>query len=64
MKKRVNITIEEKMLNTLDKMAEERGVDRSTMISILVYDSAALIDLFGADVDVNAYARYGFAQKI
>lgn len=63
MKKRVNFTIEEHVLEKLDKMAKDRGIDRSTMISILVYDSEALIDLVNADVDVNAYARNGFAQK-
>ena len=36
MKKRINITIDEKSLNMLDDMAQERGIDRSTMITLLV----------------------------
>ena len=45
MKKRVNFTIEESVLAKLDKMAKDRGIDRSTMISVLIYDSAQIIEL-------------------
>ena len=36
MKKRINITIDEKSLNMLDDMAKDRGIDRSTMVTLLV----------------------------
>lgn len=45
MKKRVNITVEDRLLKILDNMAEERGVDRSTMISLMIYDSNVLVEL-------------------
>lgn len=45
MKKRVNFTIEEHVLDKLDQMAKERGIDRSTMISVLIYDSAQIIEI-------------------
>lgn len=36
MKKRVNISIDDKTLYILDKLAEDRGIDRSTMITLAV----------------------------
>lgn len=45
MKKRINVTLEEHILKTVDRLARERGIDRSTMISILIYDSANIIEL-------------------
>lgn len=45
MKKRINVTLEEHILHTVDRLAKERGIDRSTMISILIYDSANIIEL-------------------
>lgn len=45
MKKRVNFTIEEHVLDNLDKMAKDRGIDRSTMISVLIYDFANIVEL-------------------
>lgn len=44
MKKRINITIEDHVLNMVDELAKSRGIDRSTMISVLIYDSYNLID--------------------
>lgn len=55
MKKRVNITVEEHVLRKLDEMAKERGIDRSTMISVLVFDSYNLVDLRSRGVDANGY---------
>ena len=45
MKKRVNITIEDHVLNKVDEMARERGIDRSTMISVLIYDASQIIEM-------------------
>lgn len=45
MKKRVNVTLEEHIVQTVDMLAKERGIDRSTMISILIYDAANIIEL-------------------
>ena len=53
MKKRVNFTIEEHVLEKLDKMAKDRGIDRSTMISVLIYDSYDLVDLRDCGIDVQ-----------
>lgn len=53
MKKRVNFTIEEHVLEKLDKMAKDRGIDRSTMISVLIYDSYDLVDLRDSGIDVS-----------
>ena len=39
MKKRINITVDEFILKKVDEMAKNRGIDRSTMFSILVYDA-------------------------
>ena len=36
MKKRINITIDEKTLFIIDKFAEDRGIDRSTMITLCI----------------------------
>ena len=36
MKKRINITIDEKTLFIIDKLAEDRGIDRSTMITLCI----------------------------
>ena len=36
MKKRVNISIDDKTLYILDNLAEVRGIDRSTMITLAV----------------------------
>lgn len=36
MKKRVNISIDDKTLYILDNLAKDRGVDRSTMITLAV----------------------------
>lgn len=53
MKKRVNITMEESILSKLDKLAKDRGIDRSTMLSILVYDSYDLVDLRDSGIDIS-----------
>lgn len=45
MKKRINVTMEQWLVDTVDKMAKERGIDRSSMISILVYDANQLVEL-------------------
>lgn len=42
MKKRVNITIEDWLLKSLDEEAKKRGLDRSTLLSMLVYDNVYL----------------------
>lgn len=42
MKKRVNITIEEWLLECIDRAAKRRGIDRSTFLSMLVYDNVYL----------------------
>lgn len=61
MKKRVNITMEESILSKLDKLAKDRGIDRSTMLSILVYDSYDLVELrnsgFDTDNQVSVFAE-------
>lgn len=36
MKKRVNITLDDKTLYIIDHLAEGRGVDRSTMITLCI----------------------------
>ena len=36
MKKRINITIDDKTLFIIDKLAEDRGIDRSTMITLCI----------------------------
>ena len=61
MKKRINITIEDHVLNKIDSMAKERGIDRSTMISILAFDSYQLLDLkkSGDDVSNSAINTFG-----
>ena len=45
MKKRINITMEEWLIDKVDKMAKDRGIDRSSMLSILVYDASAFVDM-------------------
>lgn len=55
MKKRVNVTLEEHILQTVDRLAKERGIDRSTMISVLIYDSANIIDLRNEGENVNNF---------
>lgn len=63
MKKRVNFTIEEHVLQKLDNMAKERGIDRSTMISILIYDSESLLDLLRqGSPDTESYLKNSFAK--
>ena len=42
MKKRINITIDEKTLYIVDKLAEERGIDRSTMITLCIREKDSL----------------------
>lgn len=49
MKKRVNISIEEHVLTKVDEMAKQRGIDRSTMISILIYDATQIIEIRHSD---------------
>lgn len=63
MKKRVNFTIEEHVLERLDKMAEARGIDRSTMISVLIYDSYDLVDLRDSGLDISNQLDL-FAEQI
>ena len=36
MKKRINITLDDKSLFIVDHMAEDRGIDRSSMITLLI----------------------------
>lgn len=36
MKKRVNITLDDKTLYIIDSLAEDRGIDRSTMITLCI----------------------------
>lgn len=36
MKKRINITIDDKTLYIVNSLAEERGIDRSTMITLCI----------------------------
>lgn len=62
MKKRVNFTIEERVLAKLDKMADDRGIDRSTMISVLIYDSYNLIDLKEKGIDPSNYSVNMFGE--
>lgn len=42
MKKRVNITIEGWLLDCIDRAAKNRGIDRSTLLSIIAYDHVYL----------------------
>lgn len=42
MKKRINITIDEKTLYIVDKLAEARGIDRSTMITLCIREKDSL----------------------
>lgn len=62
MKKRVNITMEESILSKLDKLAKDRGIDRSTMLSILVYDSYDLVELRDNGINTNNQVSF-FAEK-
>lgn len=55
MKKRINITIDEKTLYIVDKLAEERGVDRSTMITLCIREKDSLSkDPYSFDYKANA----------
>ena len=38
MKKRVNVTLEQHVLEILDHMAKDRGISRSSMLSVLILD--------------------------
>lgn len=62
MKKRVNMTIEESILKKLDQMAADRGIDRSTMVQILVYDSYDLVELRDEGLDTDNIVSI-FAKK-
>lgn len=56
MKKRINITIDEKTLYIVDRLAEERGIDRSTMITLCIREK---------DLQVaNSYAEYYKANAL
>ena len=63
MKKRINFTIEESVLNKLDQMAKDRGIDRSTMISVLIYDSYNILDLRDHGISTDNYVDNMFLQK-
>lgn len=53
MKKRINITLEESIIEKVDILAKVRGIDRSTMISILIYDSYDLLELRMQGEDIS-----------
>lgn len=53
MKKRVNITMDDKTLYIIDALAEARGVDRSTMITLCIRDFDLKHDRFSDDYDSN-----------
>lgn len=55
MKKRVNITIEDWLLDCIDRAAKKRGIDRSTLLSILAYDNVYLDEFVKEheDDDIN-----------
>lgn len=42
MKKRINITIDDKTLYIVDKLAEQRGIDRSTMITLCIREKDSM----------------------
>lgn len=40
MKKRINVILEESIFDYLDQMANERGLSRSALLSVLIWNEA------------------------
>lgn len=57
MKKRINITMEDWLIKKVDDLSKARGLDRSTVLSILVYDQLANIDFAVDEGFINSHSE-------
>lgn len=53
MKKRINITIDDKSLYIIESMADDRGLDRSAMIRNIIREYDSRNDRYCDDYDSN-----------
>lgn len=59
MKNRVNITIDKKTLYIIDEMAKDRGIDRSSMITLCIREK----DLKDGNMYCLEYDKENFMKK-
>lgn len=56
MKKRINITMEDWLIKKVDDLSKARGIDRSTALSILVYDQLCNIDFAVSEGSIESHS--------
>lgn len=57
MKKRINITMEDWLIKNVDDLSKARGIDRSTALSILVYDQLCNIDMAVSNGEIASHSE-------